>query len=99
MERVVFWIGMSQRPSVGFRIPYMTICLFLAAKSVDLFKYTLHVSSHNCPIEIREALFKYRRIMAVDTSVDNCDDNGRTPVYVDDMSSPFGRKTYGPELS
>ena len=98
MERVVLCIGMSQRTSARFRIPSMTICLFLTAKSVDLFKYTSQVSSHNYPIEIREALFKLGMIMAVNACVYNWDDNGRTPDCVDDINSPFGRKTDGPEL-
>ena len=99
MFRVVFCMEMSQRPSTGFRITSMMISLFLNARSVDLFKYTSHLSSQNYLIEIRELLFRFRRIMAMDTFVVTWDDSGSTADFVDDISSPFGRRSDGPELS
>ena len=88
-------------PKVIHRIPYSLHddFLFLTVKSEDLFKYTSQLSSQSFLIEIRETLFKFGRIMAVDARVDNCDDNGMTPDFVDDMSSPFRRRTDGLELS
>ena len=97
--RVVFCMGMSQRPSAGFRISSMMISLFLPARSVYLFKYNLQLSSHSCPIEISEALFRFGRIMAVDAFVDRWDDSGKTPDCADDMSLLFRRRTDGNVLS
>ena len=86
-------------PKAVRRIPSMMISLFLTERSVDLFKYTSQISSHNCPIEMSEALFRFGRIMAMDAFVNSWDDSGKTPDCVDDMSSPFGRRTDGPVLS
>ena len=96
--RVVFCTGISQRPSVGFRIPSKITSSSLTAKSDVLLRYTSQLSSHNCPMEIREALLSPGRIIADDARLVKDEDNGRLPDDVEEMDSPLGRRTDGPTI-
>ena len=96
---MVLRTGISQSPSVGFRIPSKMMSSFLTATSYVLFKNTSQLSSHNCPMDISEALFKLGRIMAVDARSVRHECNGRVPALVEDIFSPFGRRTDEPRLS
>ena len=70
----------------------------LTAKSDVLFKKTSQLSSHNCPMEMREALLRPGRMMAVDARSVREEDNGRLPDDDEEMVSPLGRRTDGPML-
>ena len=95
---MVFRTRISQSPSVGFRIPSRITSLSLTAKSDVLLKSTPQLSSHNCPIEIREELLSPGRTIADDARFVSDDDNGRLPDEVEEIDSPFGRRTDGPTI-
>ena len=49
-------------------------------------------------MEINEALFRLGRIMAVDARSVRHEGNRRVPALVEEILSPFGRRTDGPRL-
>ena len=72
--------------------------LSLTAKSMCLFKYTSQSSSHSCPIDMSDALFKPGRIIAVEAMTDNLFDIGIIPLFVDEILSLFSSSNKGPEM-
>ena len=61
-----------------------------------MFERTSQLSSHNWPMEMREALLRPGRIMAVEARAVSDEDNGRKPDWEDEILSPLGRRTDGP---
>ena len=89
MERIklsrckdVFAIGMSYRLSRLFRVPIITSLLFFVTFILFVSKATLQPSSHNFPIDIREALSNAGSIFAVRPVIESSGNFGRRPVCV-----------------
>ena len=56
-------------------------------------------NTHNCPIEIKDALFSLGKTTAVFAFVLKDSDRGKTPCWLEDIVWRLGNKTNGPFLS
>ena len=74
-----FFIGMYHRSSCRFCTPCKITSLFLTTLSFFFVKTTVHQSSHICPSESRDALFKFGSISACCAALDNFFVSGTCP--------------------
>ena len=91
-------MGISHNPSILFLLPLnITVFFFTTARSF-LSITAVQPSSHSCPIEINDALFRFGIIMAVCASAERCFDNGIVPVPSDVKSVLSGCFMVGPVI-
>ena len=57
----------------------MLMSVSFAVISLSLVKTTVHLSSHSCPIEIKDALWRLGSTVALRAAVDNLGERGRVP--------------------
>ena len=78
-DTLVFVIGISHRLSCRFRVPFKIILLFFKALNLSSVSSTAHPSSHNCPMEINDELFKLGSIIACCAADERAGDIGIFP--------------------
>ena len=76
---VCFCIGISHRLSRRFLIPRTTTLLFFMTTNACLLNKTSHPLSQSCPIEIKDALRRFGRIIAVFAPSDSLSESGNMP--------------------
>ena len=96
---LVFTTGISHSPSRGFIMHYITMVLFFIATMLLLFNTTQQLSSRNYPIDIRDALCRPGKTIAVCAFDDNCFEILSCPCFVELIVWLFGSNTAGPAQS
>ena len=72
-------IGISHRSSCRFHVPFKIILLFFKTLNFSSVSSIAHPSSHNCPMEINDELFKLVSIIACCADDERAGDIGICP--------------------
>ena len=88
----------SQRPSVIFLFPVKINWFFLNILKSNLSNTATHPSSHNFPIDIRDALVRPRNACADHAVADKTFGRGRSPFLWAWISASLGSRALGPFL-
>ena len=88
-------IGSFHNP-LSVCLPLIRILSFFIILTSYLEKISMQSSSHNCPMEIREPLFKLLKLYAKWTCLENAGGNGRVAFFVGDIILLSATLTKGP---
>ena len=89
-------MGISQSPSLRFLLPSKIISTSFIAYSFFVIKSTLQLSSHNCPIDIKDKLLSSGRTITVFATSDSFFESGKIHFSSEEMVEASGRMTEGP---